>query len=170
MAYSQINLWSPGFSSKVSWLTRTNQWSIGYKWHIKVQRPLFTFRCHLQSCDHWLVVVAVPQKKGVSHESPQENAAAGVFEGSASLHEPKGSQNTGAVMYAHPCIGQIGCGVVFQTWHKFSIFFLIFFSSFFSHFSLISSLFLFSFSFIFLYPLIYPQILLKNQNLQQNSP
>jgi hypothetical protein len=37
--------------------TTTNQWSIGYKWHIKVQRPLCTLRCHLQSCDHWLVVV-----------------------------------------------------------------------------------------------------------------
>ena len=53
---------------------------------------------------------AVPQKKGVSQESPRENAAAGVFKGSASLHEPKGAQNTGALMYARPCICQIGRG------------------------------------------------------------
>ena len=53
---------------------------------------------------------AVPQKQGVSRESPQGNAVSDDFGGSASLHGPKGAQNTGAVMYAHPCIGWIGRG------------------------------------------------------------
>jgi hypothetical protein len=39
--------------------TTTKQWSLGYKWNIKVQTPLCTLRCHLKSCDHWLVVVRV---------------------------------------------------------------------------------------------------------------
>ena len=49
-------------------------------------------------------------RKGVSREPPQENAAAGVFRVSASLHKPKGAQNTGSLRYTHPCIGRIGRG------------------------------------------------------------
>ena len=63
------------------------------------------------------VVFAAGQKKrcNSTKEGSQpgvtwDNAAAGVFKGSASLLEPKGAQNTGALMYAHPCIGQIGRG------------------------------------------------------------
>jgi hypothetical protein len=52
------------------------------------------------------------------------------------------------------------CGVPNMT--QFSIFYSIYFSP-------ISSLLLFSFSFFLVYPRRYPQILLKNQNLWQNS-
>jgi hypothetical protein len=48
---------------------------------------------------------------------------------------------------------------------NFQFFFHIIFSS----FSLIFLIFLFSFSFFLLYPIRYPPILLKNQNLRQNS-
>jgi hypothetical protein len=49
--------------------------------------------------------------------------------------------------------------VVFQTWHKFSIFILSIFLILFSYISLISSLSLFPSSFFLLYPLRNPQIL-----------